>query len=262
MSNEKYIYLTALTNDKYIPGAMALVRSLNEVGTQYRIAIMIPKEKEEDLTKKIQEYGILKYSNVFIITKTTLNIDLPDDIENKYTYWKETFFKLQAASCYEYEKVILLDCDQMAVKNIDHLFKKQHLTATICGKCVHPQWSRLSAGVLVLEPTEQFYDYLISCIHPTIARKQSKGEQAGDQDVFQEASPGWWNKRDNLFLPEIYNICHGWINELCKVENVTPKDFYMIHFPGKVKPWNLSKNYYLKIFVSNLIHLNLKKHYL
>lgn len=46
-----YIYLTALTNERYIPGVMALIRSLKEVGTKYDIAIMIP-ESQEDILKE------------------------------------------------------------------------------------------------------------------------------------------------------------------------------------------------------------------
>lgn len=251
MNTKKRVYLTALTNDRYIPGVMALVRSLIEVGSKYNIAIMIPEEKEGNLGNKIRDYGVLNYPGVFLLPKK--NIEIPDAdrmeqiIEEKYSYWKDSFFKLQAARCTEFSKIVLLDCDQMAVKNIDHLFDKPHLTATVCGKCVHPNWGGLSAGVVVLEPSEDLHDKLLSNLATAIEFKYEKGQQAGDQDVFHITFPEWRSDK-SLYIPEIYNICWAWVDILCKTENCSPKEFYMIHFPGKVKPWNNGKWHYLKLF--------------
>lgn len=173
-------------------------------------------------------------------------------VEQAYSYWRDSFFKLQVAGCTEYEKIILLDCDQMVVKNIDHLFDMQPFTATTCGRCVHPDWLSLSAGLLVLKPSHELHEKLLSLILPCIEYKKSKGLQAGDQDVFNRACPEWRNRPD-LFIPEKYNICWGWIGDLCKKESITPKDFYMIHFPGKEKPWDLGRYSYLRIFVAYLL---------
>lgn len=249
MKNE-YIYLTALTNERYIPGLMALIRSMKEVNTQYDVAIMIPESKEYQLREKITEYGIQKINGVFIITQP--DIIIPDDVEITDYYWKDTFFKLQVARLWEYKKIILLDCDQMAVRNIDHLFEKKHLTATTCGRCVHPGWVKLSSGLLVIEPSEEFYNKLIDCIRPAVERKRKNGLNAGDQDVFQEVYPEWRNNKD-LYITENYNICWGWIDILCKKEGFRVEDFYMIHFPGKEKPWDYKMTYYWSILISYLL---------
>lgn len=252
----KKVYITALTNERYIPGAMALVRSLKEVNTKYDVAIMIPLEKEEELARKIRDYGILDFPGVFLLPKENITLFEKDDfatIEDKYDYWKDSFFKLQATGCTEFDKIILLDCDQMTVKNIDHLFDLPPLTSTICGKCVHDDWHGLSSGLLVIEPSNTIHEKLLSFIIPAIRFKASKKQQAGDQDVFHLAFPEWRNSKE-LYISERYNICWGWISDLCKKEKCKPKDFYMIHFPGKEKPWDYGKYYYLKIFVSLIIH--------
>jgi alpha-N-acetylglucosamine transferase len=129
-------------------------------------------------------------------------------VEEKYNYWRDTFFKIQASGCTEFEKIILLDCDQMVVRNIDHLFEKPAFTATTCGRCVHEEWRSLSAGLLVLEPSGDLHEKLISLILPAIQIKKEKGLQAGDQDVFNRACPEWRNRTD-LYIPEKYNICWG-----------------------------------------------------
>lgn len=249
----KQVYLTALTNERYLPGAMALARSLQEVKSRYDLAVMIPAEKEDSLGKAIREYGILDIPGTFLLPRDDVRVpEIGTVVEDKYSYWRDSFFKLQAAGCTEFDRIILLDCDQMVVKNIDHLFEKPEFTATTCGRCVHADWLSLSAGLLVLKPSRELHQELISLILPSIQFKQEKGLQAGDQDVFNRACPEWKN-RPELYIPEKYNICWGWISDLCRKEGVTPKDFYMIHFPGKEKPWDLGKYHYLRLFASMLL---------
>ncbi len=157
------VYITALTNERYLPGVMALVRSLREVGTKYDIAIMIPAEKEATLAAAIRAYGILNIPGVFLLPKENVRVSGIDAVvESEYSYWRDSFFKLQAAGCTEYSKIILLDCDQMLVRNIDHLFEKPAFTATTCGRCVHEDWLNLSSGLLVLEPSRELHEKLTS----------------------------------------------------------------------------------------------------
>lgn len=250
------VYLTALTNERYIPGVMALARSLRKVEAKYPLAVMIPEEKEAELGKAIRDYGILTLPSVFLLPKS--NITFPETgtvVEEKYSYWRDTFFKLQAAGCTEYQKVILLDSDMMVVKNIDHLFDAPSFTATICGKCIHDDWNSLNSGLLVLEPSVELHSKLLSLIVPAIELKTAKGLQAGDQDVFHLAIPEWRN-RPELFIPENYSICWGWIGDLCRKERCSPRDFYVIHFTGKQKPWHFNKVVALKMLISLLLHRN------
>lgn len=250
----KRVYLTALTNERYIPGAMALVKSLKEVDSKYDIAIMIPADKEETLGAALRDYGVLNLPGTFLLPKENIRLDvLSDVVEEKYSYWRDSFFKLQAAGCTEFDKIILLDCDQMVVKNIDHLFDAPMFTATTCGRCIHPEWLSLSAGLLVLEPSQELHAKLLSLIVPCIEQKKEKGLQAGDQDVFNRACPDW-RDRPELYIPEKYNICWGWIADLCKKDGITPKDFYMIHFPGKEKPWDSGRFHYLKLLASYTVN--------
>ena len=63
------VYLTALTNERYLPGVMAMARSLHTVETKNPLAVMIPEEKEEALGRAVREYGILDVPGTFLLPK-------------------------------------------------------------------------------------------------------------------------------------------------------------------------------------------------
>lgn len=243
----KCAYVTAITNERYLPGLRALKRSLDMVNSQYPLVVLIPDSNNELEQIISQDKAFTERGGVIIERRPSVVI--PNSIELKQYYWGDTFFKLQAASLYNFDKIILLDCDQMTVRNIDHLFDCSHMTGTTCGRCVHPDWLSLSSGLLVIEPKKEFYDGLINCMPNAIRRKYANGLNAGDQDVFQEVMPEWKNRKD-LYLPEKYNICWGWIDVLCKKENVATRELLMIHFPGKEKPWDYGTNYWIRILIS------------
>lgn len=251
-----YAYVTALTTKEYIPGCMALARSLMEVNSEYKLIILIPESVENDLMNGLIQYGLHKVCGDYAEVIAKPDIFLPSfkdyAVDMKYSFWQYSFFKLQVASLYEYKKVILLDCDQMAVRNIDHLFEKPHMTATTCGRCIHPDWKDLSAGLVVIEPSERYYHQLLDLIEPAAKKKYEAGLQAGDQDVFNAYIPDWRDRAD-LYIPEKYNICWGMIEALCRSERVSVKDFYMIHFPGRDKPWNRPRYYHFWILIYYLI---------
>ena len=70
----KRVYITALTNERYIPGVMALARSLYEVRSEYSIAVMIPAEKEDSLGEAIRAYGILDIPGTFLLAKENIRL--------------------------------------------------------------------------------------------------------------------------------------------------------------------------------------------
>ena len=250
MKNNKsqFVYMTILTNESYIPGCMALARSLVEVNSQYKLSILVPEDKKDALYNQLEKYGLFKTVGDYCFIETQPNITLPEKVLLKDYYWNETFFKLQVVRCYHYKKIIFIDSDQMLIKNIDHLFDRPHMTATICGKCLHPDWLDLTSGLMVIEPNEVFYNHLVECVEPAVKRKYDAGQNVGDQDVFHQAMPEWRDLAE-LHLPEKYDIFWSMIEILCKTENISTDEFYMIHFQGKEKPWHRFKYYYIWIFI-------------
>ena len=239
-------YVTVLTNKKYIPGVMALQRALAEVNSRYPLMIIVPKSKENDLMEQMKEYGINTKDT--ILAKSDLDADIPI-IEQEYAYWKETFFKLVAASCVEFEKIVLLDSDMLIQHNIDELFDKPHMSGVMAGICARPDWTNFNSGMLVIEPDLGVYQQLIENIAPAIESRRAEGLSAGDQDVFHCTYPDWYENKQ-LILPETYNCLWGYINKTCVVEKCKPSEIKIIHFIGKIKPWEYSRSHWVRQILS------------
>lgn len=247
-------YMTVLTNNKYIPGVMALQRSLSDVNSRYPLTILVPENKEDTLSRQMDHYGIKTKNSV--ISKPAIDVEIPV-VEKEYAYWKDTFFKLVAVSCVEFEKIVLLDADMLIQHNIDELFEKPNMSGVVAGKCFRHDWINLNSGMLVIEPSEDAYQKMLANIQPAIDSRRSEGLSAGDQDVFHSAYPDWYSCKE-LILPETYNCLWGYINAVCTVENRKPLDIKIIHFIGKKKPWEFERSHWIRQIASWIKHADRK----
>lgn len=255
------VYLTVLTNDRYIKGVKALKKSLVTVKSQYRLAVLVPEDKKAELSEKLSKFGLLD-EYCFLISAPQITCDfLNEDAIEKITatkeaYWLSTFFKIRAASCVQFNKIVLLDSDMIILGNIDELFSKPSYTAVVATKCVCPEYVKLNSGLMVLEPSTQLFQRLLDSIEPALKRKFECGLSAGDQDVFQEAFPDW-EEHPELDLPEIYNAVWFCIEKLCEVYHCKKKDIKVVHFTGAVKPFTRTNVENLRITLSYIIHLKI-----
>lgn len=235
-AKDKEVYLTVLTNEDYLRGVKALKRSLEHVKSKHDLVVLVPESKEKQLTDKLKKAGIPdKHCKVSV--KEDIKVEYPEELHFEQHYWSNTFFKLRAADCTEYKKVILLDSDMLIQHNIDHLFDKPNYSAVIAGHCGTPEYLKLNSGLMVLEPDKTLYDRLLECIRPAMYRRFNAGYNIGDQDVFQEAFKDW-EEHPELILPETYNCFFRHIRVLAEQEHITPADISVIHFVGKEKPWS------------------------
>ena len=223
----KRAYVTVITNNSYLPGLRAIVRCLRKVHSKYPLYVLLPKNRCEQLLDNIKEI------NVRYIIKDEISI--PEYRENQNHYWRDTFFKLQAASLTEFDKVILIDSDMLLLNNIDHLFERHHLTACVAGKLTNPEWTMFNSGLMVLKPSKEYFLELVNCIHPTIIKMNNL--PCGDQDVFQQTCLNWASLEE-LHLPCEYNLFEHEI----EIFKTFGKKIYIIHFAGKNKPWFYSRH--------------------
>jgi lipopolysaccharide biosynthesis glycosyltransferase len=107
--------------------------------------------------------------------------------------------------------------------------------------------------MLVIKPHEAFFTQLEESVVPAINRKSGGGLSTGDQDVFKEAFPDWYQHKE-LILPETYNCLYGMLNSVCRKEKCSPKELMIVHFAGKKKPWDCSSTYVVRIGLSILKH--------
>ena len=229
-------FITVLTNERYIPGVRALKKALERSGSQHDLVVLLPENKSDKLKALLEINGVVG-GRCRVEIKPPIILPLDSDYPFGDHYWNNTFFKLAAVSCTEYSKVILLDSDLLILDNIDDLFSFPSYSAVIAGKAVHPEWDSLNSGLMVFEPDMSLYERLVDSILPALERRLAEGLASGDQDVFQQAFPGWKHEY-RLHIPEKYNM---FFYELCDLSLAGKKygrDVRVIHFIGSWKPWD------------------------
>ena len=226
--NEKYAYVTTLTSKNYVPGVLALKKSLKRTKTKYKLYVLIPKNNAATLLPLLEK----------ILDTFCLCIVLDDINQNNISnhYWDLTFFKLQAASLIQFDKVVLLDSDMLINKNIDHLFMCESFSAVVAGKSSHNEYVDLNSGLLVLEPNLCMFEELINLCQNVIKARNSKNLFAGDQDVFIAYKTNW-RSETQLHLSEKYNCFFNDIYRVSSALSCKPLELSVIHFIGSEKPW-------------------------
>lgn len=116
-----YVTLVML-GDHYVPGAVALAKSLLRTGTCHDLVCMV--------TKDVSESAIQSLSQVYdtIIVVEYLHMKCPSMMTKRqneiYGNWIEySFTKWQCLALGQYDKILYLDADHLVLKNIDHLFE-------------------------------------------------------------------------------------------------------------------------------------------
>lgn len=227
---DKKTYLTVLSNRKYLPGVIALGRSLQAVDSHYPLTVLVPRGSE--LGEDLKAAGL-----------TICEAERLTPVDDSDHYWGATFFKLRATGMTQFDKIVLLDSDMLIVRNLDHLFNSPAWSAVAAGRVVHPgngDWLGLNSGLMVIEPSRHLARALEVGIADAVSGREARGMLAGDQDVFRYVKRDWeWSS--NLHLSEAYNCFWVWIDEL--VQRHLPggeDDLAVVHFTGSHKPWMYS----------------------
>ena len=178
-----YSYVTVITNDNYLPGVIALRYSLKKVNSKYNLTVIVSRnlsQNSKSILKKLDLNFIEK--DDFYIPQDILNINLSAGMD----YWSNTFFKLWAVTLKEYKKIILIDSDMIVLKNIDHLFDKEHMSAVVAGKGLNPEWIKLNSGLMVIEPEKISISDIMNTLDNVKSKKEIIKNGLGDQDLFNE----------------------------------------------------------------------------
>ena len=150
MSIESYI--TLVTSDSYVPGALVLAHRLLDLGTTKQLACLV--------TPNISTVAKSHLSSLFhdLILVDTIK---SDSITNLSLLGRldliETLTKLHVFRLEQFDKVVFLDADTYPIKLIDELFKKPSFSAA-------PDigWPDcFNSGVFVVEPSITMYSDLI-----------------------------------------------------------------------------------------------------
>ena len=149
-------FLSVLSTNDYLPGALVINKCLQLVDSQYPFTILITPNISEN------SINILKKNNIQI--KLIQNIYLKNFNNNTNIHWYFTFSKLNIFSQVEFEKIVYLDLDMIVTENLDHLFNNRHFSAVNSGGFIHKDWVDLNSGLIVFEPSLDIYNSLLNLL--------------------------------------------------------------------------------------------------
>jgi len=230
----KKAFVTFLATDDFLPGILALNYSLRIYNPRHDLVIMTTGAISGDVI------DILKSINGKI--KPVPDITNPFTPENDVRRFGCMYTKLHAFSLTDYDKVVYLDSDMLICADIEALFDAPHMSAVIAGGLIkeNAAWTELNAGLLVIEPSQQFFNQILRAIPDTASKD-------GSDQGFLQSYYNTWPKDERLHLPHAFNVPFIYLDNYCVdygfsfsyTRRKLKTDMAIIHYWGAVKPWQI-----------------------
>lgn len=226
------IYITTISSNSYISGAVALKRSLISQNSIFPFRILAHRSLYSDLVRAgFEENELIVYDEHIHVPDAIAKANSKNDNDN----WNYTFDKLLIFGLTEFEKIVFLDSDMMICKNIDELFDRPHMTA------VNPSYGSsdykrgFNSGLMVIEPRENLATEILSRIEDINCKITGA---ISDNDLLIEYYKDWGNASQSL--DDRYNVFFPYVEKYIEA-GLTIEDFKVIHFIGKEKEWMKKK---------------------
>jgi alpha-N-acetylglucosamine transferase len=227
-------YVTLVTNLDYLPGAVALVRSIRLSGTGADIVVLrtgaIPAESLaplEHLGARLALCELLPTSPAFNAAHARREIHG----RNPFTKGKkpgfhtplDNFVKLRLWQLTDYERVVFLDADALVLRNIDRLFDYPEFSAAPNVYESLVDFRRMNSGVFAARPSGATFAAMLGALDaPGAFWKRT------DQSFLQSFFPDWngLTVYDNMLQYVWFNMPDLWDWSMIRV----------LHFQYE-KPW-------------------------
>ena len=149
----KYAYVTLTSNDLFVPGAVAVIKSIAATQTTHPVYCMVSEDVSSENCESIKQAG----AKVLIVPK--IHSSTSGESGDRFEIGKNwlTFTKLNVFNLTEFDKIVYIDADALVRDNIDEMFDFDCPSGYLLAHT-----GELEAGVLVLEPSaEVFKDLLL-----------------------------------------------------------------------------------------------------
>ncbi|XP_053329666.1 glycogenin-1-like [Spea bombifrons] len=216
-------FVTLATNDPYVKGALVLGSSLRNHNTTRKLVVLITPQVSDSIRKVLDK--------VFDVVRVVDVLDSEDSAHLALMQRPElgiTLTKLHCWALTEYTKCVFMDADTMVLSNIDNLFEREELSAA-----PDPGWPDcFNSGVFVFQPSIETYNQLLQ-----LATEKGSFD-GGDQGLLNAFFSNWATKDIHKHLPFVYNLSSISIYSYLPAFKAFGADAKVVHFLGKVKPWN------------------------
>ena len=235
----KCAYVSILTTDSYVFGALVLWKSLMETKPKHPFHLLITP----NLSRETMQ--LLETSAIPLIKINPIKNPILDDPKDRRYY---NYSKLNMWNMTQFDKIVYLDADMVVLHNLDELFDKPNMSSTNSGGWLPDKksWKQLNSGLLVLEPSNTIFEHMKTQVG-VIEKEKGKGDQAFIHQYYAD-----WPQKKELHLPHIYNVfdCHlrgykkhhgYYVDEKVQTTNTNydEKRVKIIHYIGQKKPWHL-----------------------
>ncbi|KAJ7492435.1 hypothetical protein FB451DRAFT_1502771 [Mycena latifolia] len=216
-----FAFVTLITSDAYLPGALALAGALKDIHP----TPAVPPEVDHPRDCRRIDDKLLRraYNSVVgvevIAQEDDKGLKLLGRLDLNTVLTKLHVFRLT-----QYSKIIFLDADVLPIRPLSHLFTLPHEFSAV----PDVGWPDIfNSGVLVLSPGEDKFTELNQLL-------KSKGTwDGGDQGILNEWRGGDWNR-----LSFIYNTTPTAAYTYAPAYERFGSQISAIHFIGPNKPWN------------------------
>ncbi|WP_298961926.1 glycosyltransferase [uncultured Roseibium sp.] len=227
-------YVTLVTNQDYILGAGALLRSLRRTGTEADLVVLhTPGVDEADLAElenfkpRLGRCERLATSAAFNERheRGRLHKAAPFSKGGKPQFHTplDNFVKLRLWQLRDYEKIVFIDADALVLKNCDKLFEYPEFCAAPNVYESLADFHRLNSGVFTATPSAATFSAMAAALdRPDVFWRRT------DQTFLESYFPDWHG------LPVFYNMLqYVWFNlpELWDWNQI-----HVLHFQYE-KPW-------------------------
>ncbi|KAJ6575309.1 nucleotide-diphospho-sugar transferase [Mycena capillaripes] len=223
-----FAFVTLLTSDAYLPGALVLAGALKDVHTTpavppevdfQTVCLVTPESVDVSTIKQLRRAFDVVVGVEIIAQEDDKGLKLLGRLDLNTVLTKLHVFRLT-----QYSKIIFLDADVLPVRSLSHLFTLPHEFSAV----PDVGWPDIfNSGVLVLSPGEDKFNQLNELL-------KSKGTwDGGDQGILNEWRGGDWNR-----LSFTYNTTPTAAYTYAPAYERFGSQISAIHFIGPNKPWN------------------------
>ncbi|QQA43155.1 glycosyltransferase [Pelagovum pacificum] len=226
-------YVTLVTSDDYATGANALIRSLNQTGTEADIAVLHTGGVSSGRLEELERLGVRLCGVDLLPTSAAFNNAHAREVLHRVAPFDkgdkpplhtplDNFTKLRLWQL-DYARCTFIDADALAMQNCDRLFEYPEFCAAPNVYESEADFHRMNSGVFTARPSQATFDHMFETL---------------------DVPDAFWRRTDQTFLQTYFTDWHGlphhynvlqyvWFN-LPKLWNW--KSMHILHFQYE-KPW-------------------------
>ncbi len=218
---ERYACASVVTSPSYVIGAMVLGQSLRRVGWNHDTLLLLAADVGQADRDRLSRFWRR------IVEVQPIENPNPRQ-EQGMKHFGTVYTKLRCWEQTEYDKLVYLDADTIALHSLDDLLDCPTFGAAPCMGA----FDKFNTGVMTLKPSAETFRDMVSKID------KLSSYDGSDQGFLNSYYPDWFNGTAQQRLPMRYNV--PYLMYLYRASwNRLRHDMRVLHFVGPLKPWKL-----------------------